>query len=72
MKDQSTSSNPKREQQKRNAIKKLIKSKDDLVSSATDIYKSLTKIALYKKEEVTEQLLKKIKEAIDKVEKKNK
>lgn len=60
----------KREQKKKAAIKKLIKSKDDLVSSATDIYKSLTKIALYKKEEVTEQLLNKIKEAIEKVEKK--
>lgn len=64
--------NSKREEKKQNAIKQLHKSKDRLVTAATNIYKSLNKIVLYKKEEVTEQLLAKIKEAIEKVEKKNK
>lgn len=72
MKDQSTSSNSKREQKKRMAIDKINKSKDRLWKNATDIYKSLTDIVIIHKEEVTEQLLKKIKETIEKVEKKKK
>lgn len=60
----------KREQKKQKAIERISKSKDRLWKNATDIYKSLTDIVIIQKEEVTEQLLAKIKEAIEKVEKK--
>lgn len=70
MKNDDKTNGSKRDQKKKVAMKQLIQSKGDLIRSAKDLYKSLTKIALYKKEEVTEQLLNKIKEAIEKVEKK--
>lgn len=66
----STAKKETRDQKKQKAIEKLSKSKDKFIDAATDIYVSLNKIVLYKKEEVTESLLEKIKEAIEKVEKK--
>lgn len=65
-------SNSKRDQKKQKAIDKIGRSKDKLWKNATDIYHSLTDIVIIQKEEVTEQLLAKIKETIEKVEKKNK
>lgn len=62
----------KRDQKKQKAIDKIGRSKDKLWKNATDIYHSLTDIVIIQKEEVTEQLLAKIKEAIEKVEKKKK
>lgn len=67
-----TKKNSTRDQKKQKAIEKIGRSKDKLWRNATDIYASLTDIVLIHKEEVTEQLLAKIKEAIEKVEKKNK
>lgn len=62
--------NNKREEKKQIALKKFHKSKDKLIHATKGIYESLTKVVLIHKEEVTEQLLAKIKEAIEKVEKK--
>lgn len=62
----------KNEKTKKIAMDKLDRSKDKLIDSAGEVFKSLIKIAAIHKKEVTLKLIAKIKETIEKVEKANK